>query len=200
MKETTKTDIDSAQFKRWMKAKGISLRRLAAEMRVDPSTMTYILKGTRAIKRHEYEQFARLLEVPIEDVLRAAGVPLPTSQARQVPLAAHYDGESVTNIEPTEHMPAPPDVPDDAIGILCRTARSPAEALDGWLLFTAPRTATNNQALNRLCLVWLKCGKQVLAYVKRGYRPHSFNLQPIAGVPLENVVIEFFAPILWIRP
>ena len=200
MRDTTKIEIDAEQFKRWMKAKDISLRRLAAEMRLDPSTMTYILKGKRAIKRHEYEEFARLLEVPIEDVLRAAGVPLPVAHTRQVPLTAHFDGESVTAVEPTERIPAPPDVPDNATAILCRTARSPAEALDGWLLFTAPRAATNNQVLNCLCLVWLTGGAQVLAYVKRGYRPQTFNLHPIAGAPLENVAIEFFAAVLWIRP
>lgn len=199
MKEKTKIDAD--QFKAWMKAKHLSLRRFAAELCVDPSTMTYILKGTRAIKNNEYEAMARILGVPINEVLRAAGVEVPSSLARTVPLVGHFDGDTVQAAETSEHLAAPLDLPDDAVCILCRTAMSRSEVLDGWQLFVAPRRQANNEILNRLCLLWPRNNKRTLiAYVKRGYRPNTYNLQPLIGDRIENIEIDTFAPIMWIRP
>ena len=195
-----KTKIDAEQFKAWMNAKNLSLRKFAAALAIDPSTMTYILKGKRAIKNNEFEAMANILGVPISDILRAAGVDVPSSSGRKVPLVGHFDGDVVKATDAAEHLPAPPDVPDDAVGILCRTAMSRSEVLDGWQLFIAPRRQTNNEILNRLCLLWPTSGNTLIAYVKRGYRPGAYNVQPLIGDRIENIEVDTFAPILWIRP
>lgn len=52
----------------------VSQRRLAKMMGVDPSAVTLMLKGRRAMSASEAALIAKVLGVPVDDVLREAGI------------------------------------------------------------------------------------------------------------------------------
>ncbi len=73
---------------------------------------------------------------------------------------------------------------------------------DGWLLFyRRDQSGVSDGCLNRLCVVKLADDGPVLVKeMRRGYRPNHFVLTSWNAPPLEDVRVEWAAPVLSIRP
>ena len=73
---------------------------------------------------------------------------------------------------------------------------------DGWLLFyRRDQNGVPEGCLNKLSVVKLADdGPLLVKEVRRGYRPHHFVLSSWNAPPIEDVRIEWAAPVLSIRP
>ena len=73
---------------------------------------------------------------------------------------------------------------------------------DGWLLFyRRDHAGVSEDCLNRLCVIKLADeGPIMVKEVRRGYRPNYFILSSWNAPPLEDVRLEWAAPVLSIRP
>lgn len=74
--------VDKGWFLAALADKGLSQRRLAAYMGLDPSAVSLILSGKRRMTATEVAEIARLLDKPVQDVL--AHVHGPGAGARRV--------------------------------------------------------------------------------------------------------------------
>ena len=68
--------INGDWFRRKLTEKNRSQRALAKHLDLDPGAITLTLRGDRRLQMHEAEQIAVFLGEPLEDVLRAAGMPI----------------------------------------------------------------------------------------------------------------------------
>lgn len=170
-------------------------------MGLDPSAMSLMLRGKRRITLEEAAQMAVLLNVTTNDVLEQAGVAVLTGDPK-IPVIGHMTGDSkvVMEAEGTHEMTkGPSDLPPDAIAVQCRTANTPLELMDGWMLFMSDKHDNPATAIDMMALVATKGNGMRIGTVKRGYRRGTYNLIMMGQEPIQNVELAWASPILWIR-
>ncbi|RYD65807.1 MAG: XRE family transcriptional regulator [Verrucomicrobiaceae bacterium] len=70
--------IDTQWFHERIKERGLSQRRLAELMEMEPGALNRMLKGSRKMCIQEASDLARLLEIPVETVIiKGMSVALP---------------------------------------------------------------------------------------------------------------------------
>jgi phage repressor protein C with HTH and peptisase S24 domain len=80
---------DAAWWQRHVSSQRGMIARLARQLNIDPSNASRIVTGERTLKRTEAEDIARLLGVPVTEVLVASGMPTdPPASALPPPAAA----------------------------------------------------------------------------------------------------------------
>lgn len=178
----------------------VSQRRLAREMHLDPASLSLLLRGKRKMQLVEAEQLAQLLGVPLEEVLRHAGLKLP--EMRSFPITGWVD-EGAAYHELSEHLPAPgPDsLPADAQAAQIRAL---GDLTDGWLLFHGGRERLGPGVWGRLCLAGVEAGNVCLGFVNKSYKPGLADLRCglIHRPPghMEGVPVAWASPIILIQP
>lgn len=178
--------------------KQLSQRQFAKKLGLDPSAVTLLFQGKRAMKMTEAAQIAALLGVPVSEVLENAGVNPTQGGTQEVNLVGWIDGSGEFHPEQTRRkIPAPVSMPVNTVAVQCRTAMTPQEYMDGWVLYYQQPDGKKSDTIGKLCIVKLKGGLQMLAYVKRGYSPNLYNL--FGAVHIVDAELEYSTPILWIR-
>ncbi|MFQ5776021.1 MAG: XRE family transcriptional regulator [Kiloniellaceae bacterium] len=101
-----------------------------------------------------------------------------------------------------DEVDAPEGVGDQPIVAVRIRGESMHPMRDGWLLFyRRDQQGVPDGCLNRLCIVKLADDGPMLAKeVRRGYRANHFVLSSWNAPPLEDVRLEWAAPVLSIRP
>ncbi len=101
-----------------------------------------------------------------------------------------------------EEVEAPEGVGGGPVVALRVRGESMHPMRDGWLLFyRRDQHGVPEACLNRLCVVKLADdGPIMVKEVRRGYRPNHFVLSSWNAPPLEDVRLEWAAPVLSIRP
>lgn len=189
-----------------------SQRRLARKIRgrsgkpLDPAALSLMLRGKRSIQLSEARQLADLLNVPLIEVLRHAGIAMPEEGTRQYHLFGHLDSDGELHLikDGTETVTGPAELPPDAVAVRCRTSRSQYDLLDGWVFFAEKPKPPSPDAIGRYCLASPRKLKPLACFVLRGYKPGTANL--MCGFffgalkPVENIVLDWVAPVIWVRP
>lgn len=190
-----------------------SQRRIARKIRgrhgrpLDPAALSLMLRGKRAMQISEARQFADILNVPLIEVLRRAGISVPDEQTKHVPVAGHIDKNGTLVMhspDESELVPAPSDVPADSVVIRCQTARSDYALIDGWQFFVEKPGPAKPDHIGRFCVVSAKGHDPGVAFVARGYKAGTYNLT--AGIYfghahlIENATIDWASAVIWIRP
>lgn len=104
------------------------------------------------------------------------------------------DGHVIPNPS-VERIILPDGVPDNCEAIQTRTEGTAMAWIDGFVTIAAPLSAEGIEALvGRYCRVKIKGGPEVLATMRRGYEPNTFNLAGPCGT-LTNQTVEMAAPI-----
>ncbi len=200
--------LNAQWFKDRLADKQISQRKLSKLLDIDPAAVSYMLrdKPIREMKMDEAIAFASIVGVPLEDVLVNAGLDLPAEGRGMATVIGHVDptGELRRgSVEAPRRVPAPPEAPAGLAAARFKTPMSAAAALDGWLIyFDDSVTRVSPEAAGRLCVAVLgNHGRAVVGIVNRGYARGSFTVHPWTpgAAPMENVMLEKAAPILWIR-
>lgn len=148
----------------------------------------------------EAADIARLLGVPVEDVLTHAGVQRASHNAAMM-ITGWMDTIGEIHFADDLGAVAHPggELPMGATVIQCRSAGGLLDYMDGWLLFAAPPLESGSaDQLGRLCLVRLHEGVVMLAQLRRGYQRGRWNLGGPAAIA-NDVAIDWAATVLQIK-
>lgn len=191
--------VNTEWFRAQLAEREMSMRGLAKKMELDPASVSLMLRGMRRMTTAEANKIANLLNVPVTEVLRQAGVPV-TQDAHTAALTGLIDSAStIKKIDNKVRHQTPPDVPTDGFVLQVRSASSPT---DGWLVYCSPAIAHPAAALERFCVVTLADGETVIGTIRKGYEDSTYNI--ITTFPnqsvLENKKVTTVSTVLWIRP
>nr|DAQ54369.1 MAG TPA: helix-turn-helix domain protein [Caudoviricetes sp.] len=190
--------INTKWFREKMADAGLSQRQLAKKLGLDQSAISLTFSGRRRMKFEEAADIARLLGLPVSDVLSNAGVPI--EEGRQtVPIMGFMDstGEIHCNHETNaERVITPVAMPEGSAAIQCRTAKSPLEYMDGWMIFKEKPTTT--PPIGRFCIVKCKGSIRTIGTIRRGYKAGRFNITGPA-IDVIDADLEWASPIVAIR-
>jgi DNA-binding transcriptional regulator YdaS (Cro superfamily) len=192
--------MNTQWFRDRLADKKLSQRRLAKMLEIDPAAVSLMFRGMRRITPHEAHQISVILGVPLNEVMRNAGIEV-TEDVRRCPVAAHVDENGVvTTMPPRTHddVIGPGDCP---VGTFAIQVRSHSSTKDGWLLFVTPAQVAPAENIDQLCLVATGDGRQILAVVRRGYRRDTHNLiiWP-SNEMISDASIVWTSTVLWIKP
>lgn len=190
--------IDTKWFRSQLAERGLSQRALARQLGLDQSAISLTFSGKRTMKFREAADIARLFTVPVQDVLRHAGVPIDQGE-QTVPISSIYDGHGESRCIGLEgdRVVVPFPMPPGSTAIQCQTASSPLEHMDGWILFCHPPVA-DPIPLGQFCKVHLRRGVAVLGVVRKGYKPARYTVAGPAGI-ITDADIEWVSVIAAIR-
>lgn len=189
--------INTHWFKSLMADRNVSQRELARRIGIDHSALSLALRGKREMKMAEAAGIARLLGVPVAEVMENAGI---TADTRTVPLRGYVDGHSEMHTEESEErIPSPHAMPVGSFALQCRTAASPIDHMDGWILFVQrPVDSIPAEAIGRFCLCRLVNGVQIVGTLRRGYKRGRFNIITAAS-QFNDVELEWASPVTYIE-
>jgi transcriptional regulator with XRE-family HTH domain len=194
--------VNTRWFQDRLSDRGMSQRGLARALGLDAAAVSLMLRGKRQMKLTEAADIARLLGVPVDDVLASAGVRLDSGGA-EVPLDGYIDGAGEFHFERMGSVPHPgAGIPVDVSAVQCRTAGSPLAHMDGWLLFghaKGPASGVPADAIGRMSWCRLKNGVIFLAAPTRSYHRGKWNLDGPAASS-RDVELEWATPVILIVP
>lgn len=188
--------IDHEWFTTRLADRGLSQRRLAKLMGIDPSAVSLMLRGMRRMTVDKAAQIAVLLQSTTTDVMEAAGVPITGGDRVPITGILLSDGHVEQVAEGLhDNVEAPPGLPVGAAAIQARTS----SLEDGWLYFVSAEHGKPDAAVGQLALVAIRDNGLRLAHVRRGYRRGAFNLVDTAGRAFQSVELAWASPVFWIR-
>lgn len=197
--------MDTKWFRDKLADRGMSQRGLARAMGLDAAAVSLMLRGRREMKLHESALIARLLGVPAEDVMKAAGVRM-ASDNTMTPVVGHVDGTGEAHWRVDGDIPHPGGgLPEDIHAVVCRTAGTDLDHMDGWVLFTrgtllnTPEGKVDIDAVGRLSFCKLRNGVIYLAKPVRSIRRGRWDLTGPAAMA-RDVDLEWAIPVLLIQP
>lgn len=193
--------VDTDWFRDRLAEKKMSQRGLARAMGLDAAAVSLMLRGKRDMKMPEAAQVARLLGVPAEEVMAAAGVRID-SRGEMIPLVAIIDGSGEAHWQPDGQVPHPgAGLPAELHAGQCRTTGTDLEHMDGWVLFSnaSPTKGVPTESVGRLSYCKIKNGVIYLAAPHRSYQRGRWDLTGPVG-RMSGVEIEWSKPVLLIQP
>jgi DNA-binding Xre family transcriptional regulator len=190
--------INTKWFRARLSDREMSQRELARRMGLDSAAVSLMLRGQRQMKLTEAAEIARLLGVPAEEVMANAGVRLGAGGA-QVQIAGTMDGHGEVSWTTGLGKVPMPGAVSATKAIQCRTAGTPLDYMDRWLLFVgSPSDGVQPEAMERLSLVKIRKGMTSIAQVRRGYQAGRWNLSgPVAAIT--DVDLEWATPVVLIQ-
>jgi transcriptional regulator with XRE-family HTH domain len=197
--------IDTTWFRNRIAERHMSQRGLAKKLGLDPAAVSLMFRGKRRMQMHEAADVARLLGVPLNDVLDHAGIRAPMSRAEysdlSVPLVYWMDGQGeLHTIEPGERVEVTAALHDSVVACQCRTAMSPLEHMDRWLMFfPAPsQGGVQADAVGRYSVMRLQGGVMTAGYLRPGYKPGTYAVH--GPINLIDAQVDWAAPVVLIQP
>ena len=197
-RSTKITDTD--WFKTRLADKQLSMRKLADLMGLDVSAVSLMFSGKRGMSASEAASVARLLGVPVDEVMRHAGIDLRGATKDAVPIVGWVDAEGdihTGKILGPKTVQGPPGASPECQAVRAQTGGP----FDGWIYFFHEADGISLEAVSRLCVVQVagEDGRR-LAWVHRGYEPGHWNLGPFDGQgELASVRLVAASPVRWIR-
>lgn len=189
-------EINRRFFESLMQDKGLSLRGLAQRMGMSHSQLSLAFSGDRKLQIAEAVQLSSIFGVPLAEVIEASGVPVGTTGDFRVPVIGAVQGDGTVMLhkdDVRERAKAPEGAHEDTIAVQCRTAGSPLEWMDGWVMFARKPKKADPTVLGRYALVQIEGGPAAVAGVRRGYRERTYNL--IGTYRADSVRLEWATPI-----
>lgn len=179
---TPHAPVNTRWFQDQLADRHLSQRKLAKMMDLDPSAVSLMLRGMRVISADEAAELARILGVPLQDVLAQIGVDLPRETGLDtVKIVGHVDMDGIIHAKhpggPRE-APKPPGTPDATVAVRYMSD----DYRDGMLLYFTPVDYVMPEAIGRMSVVELPDGRQAVRVIKHGYEPGQFRLAgPVSG-------------------
>lgn len=190
--------IDTKWFRSQLAERGLSQRGAARKLGLDQSAISLTFAGRRRMHFPEAAAFASLLGLPVSEVLRHLGLPVDQGQ-QTVPLCSVYDGHGESHcigVDGAERIIPPQPMPEGSTAVQCRTAGSPLEYMDGWIIFCEP--PQEKIPLDTFCRAKIRNGVRVIGTIRRGYRKGRYNITGPAGT-MTDADIEWVQPVVSIQ-
>lgn len=195
--------VNEDWFKSQLAARGSSQADLARFLGRDPSAVSLMLKGKRRFQMKDAENIASYLQAPVEEVLKAAGIPLAQQSAEivRVKIVGVCTGEMLVNMQSSAvaMIDGHRDLPRDSVAIRMQTLGSAASYMDGWVLFFSPSNAIDPSMVNQMCVIELTTGDRRIGQLQRGYQSYTYNIVLLGGGTLEDIEVKSANPITWIK-
>ena len=192
--------VNSQWFRDRLQDKRLTQRKLAKMLELDPAAVSLMFKGQRKITPHDAHQISVILGVPLNEVLRNAGIEV-SEDIHNSPVAAHVNEHGAVTLMPRGTHDLAKGPADCPVGTYAVQVRSHASIKDGWMLFVTPAQVPAENNLDQMCLVATADGKQVMAVVRRGYRRDTCNLVLWPSMEiLSDAQIAWTSTVLWIKP
>lgn len=176
-----------------MKDRQLSLREVARRIDVWPAALSRSLDDKRTMRMEEAVALARVLSVPLTEVLVNAGIEEAVVTSRRCNIIGHaLEGAEVQQLAngTIERVPIPDGIDDDVVAIQNHTSETSAAYADGWITFLGPQRDPTD-CLGMWSLVCLEGGNWVMGTIRRGYAPGTFNVFKPLREQLKNVRIEW---------
>lgn len=196
-------NINKDWFDAVLAERGMSQRELCRRLGLDSSAMSLTFRGLRQMKLQEAADIARLLGVPMKDVLENAGIQVDGAGVRVAPVVGYIDAEGEAHIDwdaRRDKVPMPDTLPEDSVALIWRASSGNLMLLDGWTFYIDKPQAPSAELINRYCACKVKGGLVLMRWVRRGYKPGTWNLSGIGTVDVDSVRLEWAAPCVLIRP
>lgn len=192
--------IDRRFFESMMAQKKLSLRSLASRMGLQHSQLSLTFSGSRRMQLDEAAKLAEIFSVPIQRIATAAGVANERMTGRRVDVVGVMRAGGVVELYDdgiVEKALAPEGLPEDAIAVQARTARTADAWLDGMVFFTTRSQMVEPDAVGRFCFAQIDGGPAVMATISRGYREGTYNLS--GPCTRESERLAWAAPVVLAR-
>lgn len=188
----------------WFKGKlsdlKLSQRELADKLSIDPAGVSLMLRGRRKIRIEEAGVIAKILSVPVEDVLRHAGVETEVIHDHMTPVVGWIDIDGkihAEGVEGAKHVarPAELDFTGQALRYQCDGS------MDGALVYFHPGEGIEPSSIGRMAVVETKDGQRLLRTIKRGYDRGMFSATTLGGnskMPDQLALVSAY-PVQWLR-
>lgn len=159
-------------------------------------------RGDRPLKADAMRRVAEALNVSVAELIdgeRAASVPVVGrvgAGAEIHPIDDHPKGEGLYEVECPRGLDPKATVAVEVVG----DSMAPA-IMEGWVLFydRAPEP-TPSSVVGKLCVVKLEDGRVLVKQLKRGPEKGRFNLLSLNGPMIEDVALEWAAPVKAMLP
>lgn len=191
--------INTDWFKNRIADRRLSQRGLARAMGLDAAAVSLMLRGRREMKLTEAAEIARLLGLPVSEVLENAGVRMAGTSVQIIGYVdGHGEGHCMLH-DPIGTIPHPgADLPGNVNALQCRTAGTDLDHMDGWLLFIPDaHHGIPPDAIGRLSVCKIRGGVAYLAKPTRSYSRGRWDLTGPA-TKAQGVELEFALPVLLI--
>ena len=182
----------------------LSQRQAARRLGLDPAAVSLMFRGKRRMQLTEAAAISRLLGVPMDEVLKHAGISSPGMkqdiEVRGVPLVYWLDGHGELHaLDAGETVELRAVLPDDTIAAQCRTAMTAMEHMDHWILaFQSPQNGIHPEAVGKYCVMRLAGGMMTVGYLRPGYSQGKYAIH--RGGSTTEAAVEWATPVLLIRP
>lgn len=185
--------VNKRYFSDLMKDRKLSLREVARRMEVWPAALSRSLDDKRKMQMEEAVALARILAVPLAEVLINAGIEQAVTAGRRCSIIGHIVESAV--VEPVapdviERIAIPDGLPDDVVAVQTHTSETPDGFCDGWVTFLGPK-ADATDCLGTYSLVAIEGEGWAMGTIRRGYSPGTYNLFQPARQQTKNVRIEW---------
>lgn len=189
---------------------GLSQRKLAARVNIHHVLVSRLLAGKRKFSLEDATAFARVFQVPLEEVVLHAGISsvaelneAPGGEDR-IAIKGWVDGDLRIHWEAPRALKWAPNYESTGKHVQVvrfQTGGTKLDAFDGALAYFRPSGGVSVDAIGRQCVVKLRgdgenYGSRICV-VKRGYLPSTYNLLQLNGeLMVENAVVEACSPIV----
>lgn len=170
--------VNKRYFHDLMKDRRLSLREVARRMEVWPAALSRSLDDKRKMQLPEAVALARILSVPLAEVMLNAGIEEAKTVGRRCNIIGHVHENAVVEPVPAgviERIAIPDGVSDDVVAVQAHTSETPAAYADGWVTFLSPQTDPAD-CLGCYALVNIEEDGWVLGTIRRGYYPGTWNV------------------------
>jgi transcriptional regulator with XRE-family HTH domain len=169
--------------------------KAAEKMGVSRSQYIKLERGERRLTEQYIDQAANAFGVsPAEIIAEHSGGVVPK-------VGYVGAGQIVVPFEAdeSEYVEAPPDAMAGTVAVEVRGESMLPAYEDGWLIYYSRRLPPD-EMLNKRAVVQLADGRILVKTVRRGSTPGYWNLGSLNAYDIEDQVIEWAAPIDWIKP
>ena len=195
-------NVNQDWFKSQLSARGSSQADMARYLGRDPSAVSLMLKGKRRFQMKDAEDIASYLQAPVEEVLKAAGIPIAEQKAEavRVRIVGTCNGEMLVDMRPSTvaMIDGHRDLSRDSVAIRMQTTGSAASYMDGWVLFFSPSNAIDPSMVNQMCVIELTTGDRRIGQLQRGYQSYTYNVVLLGGGTIQDIEVKSANPITWI--
>lgn len=192
-------DVNKPFFLDLLRDRRMSLRTLAKRLDILPSQLSLTFSGTRRMQIAEAVKIAQVLGAPINEVMVNAGIEEARTDRRRAKVIGFMNGKGEIEpcpIDSTDRTLIPEGLARECDAIQARTSETPLAWADGWVFFTNGKHEPE-ELVGRFVRTKIKDGPEVLATIRRGYEPGTFNLSGMTNLVSQR--LEWAAPILLTR-
>lgn len=170
--------VNKRYFIDLMKDRSLSMREVARRMDTWPGGLSRALDGKRKIPLEEAAGLARVLGVPLAEVMVNAGIDEAATIGRRCHIIGHAVEAAVVNPLPAgviERIPVPDMLDDNVVAVQFHTAETSQAYSDGWVTFFGAEVLPSDN-VGHYCLSDVEGEGWVLGTVRKGYTSGKFNI------------------------